>query len=584
MRNKKWIIFGLLFIVFMIALRLYPASTNLPQIYWHDENNYIETALRFGTGNLRPPSLYHGMFFQLILFCEYAAFYAIKKITTAGYGQSDFLSEYIRDPSDFYLIGRATAALFGVGCIILVYLISLKLYNKRVAIISAIFSGFALSPFIESTYTKAEPASSLFLLLAFFAAIPIFNVSYNRGAPSRYYIISGFLVGLAASAKLSAVFGLSFIVLAHLFNYKPAGPCAGVLGFIRHSFDGRMITGAISSLAGFVLGSPYVLVNPSFFFDNVKTMQKATFNPDLSSPWMIYFSEHLRNVTGSRWLGILILISCVFFISRRSKKALMLLAYPVSFYLLYMHYNGYAHYLVPVIPFLLIIAAAFLDVISKNIFFKEKNIIIAISVLILALPCFLDIIRYLALRTKPDTRNIAKAWIEKNIPTTVSILSEGYINAVAIHVPQIKGNINTLKRDMVDVKKHGRGLMVESEIKLAQKDTISPRYDILKKDVLNSDYLRKTTADYVILSSYVDKDAGEREYTREKDFRFKRKALYDELEKDYTLIQKISPYPDLGYAFPVFLVDDFKKMRSIKLFADVPRLQQGPEIKIFRKK
>jgi len=573
----KWR-FIIIILFLSLALRLYGINADLPNTYWHDENNYVETALRFGTGNLKPHTLQHGMLLPLILFAEYGAYYVKEKLTVDGYTPTDFLAEYVANPGPFYLLSRITVMLFGLGSILFVYLIAIKLYNKRVANISSLFFSFSLVPFIQSKWTKASAISVFFLLLALLTLIPIIaNSRREKKSLLGRYVASGFFVGLASAAKLYSVFGFTFILLTHLFA------CRGN----KERFFGRnLILSGTCLLLGFALGNPYAVVNPKFFLIGLTQMHGELFDATVTSPWLLYFKNHLKNVLGSRPLEVLILISCIFFVVKRSKKEMILLAYPVTLFLLYLRYSGLTHYLIPAVPFLVIIAGAFLDtVLKKASYSKAATFAVAVVIFVAVLPCFANILRYDVLISKPDTRTIAREWIEKNIPANSSILSEGYILTMPVQVPQLKSNTETLKRDLAMVReKGGRGALVGTEIEYAEKDKRNKRYDIYKTSIMDSDMLKKSKTDFVILSGYVEIDSGEREYLRGKDFYKERNKLYASLEEKYRLVKVFIPYPELGNNFPVLLTEDFRKLKSINPLRDTSRLLRGPKIKIYRRK
>ena len=578
--KERWFIIAVLF--FSILLRLYKIAGDLPHTYWHDENNYVETALRFGTGNFKPHTLQHGMFLPLILFAEYSAYYLAKKIIRPSYTVLDFLAEYIKDPTNFYLISRITVMLFAIGCIILVYSISLKLYEKRTANLSSLLFSLTFVPFIQSKWTKAAMISVFFLLLAFLTITPLLTSNRKRRAGIGLYMLSGFFVGLATAAKLYSVFGFSFILLAHIYYYHENSPVKRPLYCLASIFDIKLISSGMAFIAGFIIGDPYVLVNPRFFYETVLLMHNEMFDPNVN-PWLLYFKSHLNTVVGNRCLEILIVISVMVFMFRRSKKELVLLAYPVTHYLLFMYYPGFAHYLVPATPFLIIIAAVFLDTVCMRVSYGKVALVIA--TVFISIPCFLNILRYEMLISKPDTRTVAYDWIENNIPEKTSILQEGYIKSAAIQVPQIKGDIRTLIRDLEAVKMDGGGgALIEAEIRCAEKEQSIKRYNIYKTVDLDTALIKRIKPEYVVLSGYVDINSGEREYLRSKDFYTKRKLAYEELEKDYQSVKIFKPYPVIGNYFPLLLADDFKKIASIDLRKDLSILLRGPEIKIYRKK
>jgi len=581
-----WFIIALLLLSF--AIRLYNIDTNLPNTYWHDENNYVETALRFGTGNLRPHTLQHGMLLPMLLFAEYGLRYTINRFTITGYDSADFLIDYIKYPASFYLLGRITSALFGIGCILLTYLISVRFYSsKRVANLSSFLFSISLVPFIQSKWTKASMISVFFLLAAFLIFTPLFTNSHKvKKPPLHYYILSGFFVGLAGAAKLYAVFGLCFIILGHFFSYRQPNGHSKIAGHVRHLFDGKMLICGIFLVLGFALGNPYALINPVFFYTNLSELHRELYLTNVQNPWLLYFTDHLKNAVGSRPFELLILISCAFFLFKRSKKELALLCFPAVLYLACMRGPGFAHYLTPAIPFLSIIVVSFL----YNVFrrgAKFRNIFFTLVIIAIASPSIFNILRFNALISKSDTRTIGKHWIEKNLPENSIMLMEGCISAVPIQVPQLKGNLETLKRDLAFVKAGGgKGNIIEAKIKIYKANIMSGGkvYNLYKTGILDVQTLNKVNPDYVILSGYVDMDVGEREYLRDSGFYEERERLYAELETKYNTIKYLAPYPAMGIYFPLLLVDDFKRLESINLLKDTPKLLQGPEIKIFRKK
>lgn len=580
----RWLIITVLLL--SAGLRFYKIDANLPNTYWHDENNYVETALRFGTGNFRPHTLQHGMLLPIILFGEYGTYYLAKKLTGVIHVPGDFLNEYIRDATNFYLISRITVALFGIACVLLIYLIGLRLYNRRVANLSSLLFSLSLVPLLQARYTKASTLSVFFLLLALLALTPLLRKpSRFKKSTVRHYIIPGLLIGLAAAAKLYAFFGFIFVFLAHLFNLDGNISQCGAVGYLRHSFDRKIILSGIFLIMGFLLGNPYAAVNPRFFFTNISGLHTELYNTGMSNTWLLYFTDHLNNVLGSRPLEILILIACAFFVFRRSKKEIILVAYPLILLLVCMRGPGFAHYLIPAVPFLVIIASAFLDQLFRNVSRRKADIFIAVILFTTLWPPFLSILRFNALISKPDTRTIAKDWIEKNIPEDSLFLMEGCISTVPIQVPQLKGNLAALKRDLAYVAAAGgKGNIIKTEIKCVEKNGKFKRYDLHKTRILDAGAIRKIKPDYVVLSGYVDMNMGEREYLRESGFYEERKKFYAELEKKYRLMKTFTPHPKLGNYFPLLLIDDFKKLRSIDLFKDSPRLLQGAEVKIFCRK
>jgi len=216
---------------------------------------------------------------------------------------------------------------------------------------------------------------------------------------------------------------------------------------------------------------------------------------------------------------------------------------------------------------------------------RPARVLMWAIVLITLAPCFLNILRYGALISKPDTRTLAKEWIEKNVPNNSVILSEGYISTAPTHVPQLKGNLNTLYRDMALVKASGgSGIPIQEEIRLAGMDKTSARYDIYKTKVLSIEDLARGRGDYVVLTGYSDIDLAQREFLREADFFSDRKNFYDTLNKKYRMVKEFIPYPEFGPFFPIFVLGDLARLEAIRPFFGTQPLLQGPVIRIYQKR
>lgn len=584
--KELWPIMAIL--LFSLIARLYRLGANLPNTYWHDENNYVEMAMRFGTGNFQPDSIQHGMLLPIILFIEYSVYFLLQRLIGVLHSPTDFMNEYITNPSNIYFIGRLTVCLFAVAGIYLVYLISLRFFTKRSAILSSFIFSVSLVPFIQSKWTKAATLSAFFLLLALLmVAHLIENFRNSRRSLTIYYMLSGFFVGLAAAAKIYGIFGFSFILVAHIFSYDHRGQGkAGIIDYLLHCFNGNILLSALLLLAGFCLGNPYAAINPYFFYDNMRELNKELSSTAINNPWYIYLTVHLKDAVGSAMLTLLMLVSSIYFVIKRSKKELVLLAYPIVLYLYLAlrDYSVFAHYMIPAVPFLAIVTGSFLDLSITKARSPSLRILIIIIFCIAVIPCVLNIFRYDMLISKPDTRTVAKYWVEYNIPNGSKILSEGCISAIPIQVPQLKSTTKALMRDLDFVRSNGgKGSLLNAEISRSKNDTKNKRYDIYKVKSVDVQDLEKVNADYVVLSGYVGMDTGEREYLISEDAMKRHQAALKFINQNYVLINQVSPYPELGPYFPLLLIDDFKKLESISLVKDQSRLMQGPEIRIYRR-
>lgn len=111
--------------------------------------------------------------------------------------------------------GTFLVTLFGLGSIILVYLIGRMAYNKTTGVLASLL--FALNPWniVISRSFLIDVPCLFFSLLSIFVGL----IALRRGS-LKLFVISGIVFALAFSTKLYAVFALIPIIAA-LFYYRP---------------------------------------------------------------------------------------------------------------------------------------------------------------------------------------------------------------------------------------------------------------------------------------------------------------------------------------------------------------------------
>ena len=182
---------------------------------------------------------------------------------------------------------------------------------------------------------------------------------------------------------------------------------------------------------------------------------------------------------------------------------------------------------------MLIIGAEFLDH-SMGCIFKGRMryaILFLLSIVLMTIPA-MDSLRFIYLLKRPDTRTIAKTWIERNIPEQATILSEGYIYTSPALVPQLKGDLKTLQEDLKLVTSLGEaGFPIKLEIKHANKDEKQKRYRIIKVRTLDLQSIRHCQADYMITNGYFDIPLAEKALFQDENRALKRKKFFLSWEK-----------------------------------------------------
>lgn len=556
-----------------LGMRILPIAADLPSFSSFDELSYIEAALRFGTGTFAPSSFLHGGLYQLVLFVEFAAYFALGRVFGIFSSSTDFYVAYLKDPSHFFLLGRATVVLCGVGVVWLSYAIASTTYQRRVGVLASVFTAFSLLIFQVSFLALADLPAVFLLMLA------VYLVVRSVGEPSerRLYCAAAALVGLATAAKYHVAFGVVTLCVAAVMK------CWDRQDRAREILKLTMV-GAVLVAVGFCVGIPQVVLDPIGFYDDVfHKLSGHYLGVDSGRSAVGLLFTQLRDGLGIP-LEVTLVLGFGFALYKRSKWDLLMLSFPVSFYLLFMHSVGFAYHLLPAVPFLLILASRVLDALVERILGRESlGVSLCLALLVVA-PTFLDSIRLVQVMRSPSTKAAAKTWIEKRLPAGTRLMAEGYVFTAPAFSPPLLENPVTLKRDIADAVEN-RGTGRTASLRLANYDRLyngARAYDILKVTSLRVDTIAAAAPRYLVMTSNRDAPVGTDGLLGSADYVAKREALKQRIQREYTILATIAPTTAFTNFFPHFMDEDYRLLRSWSLFSrDGSR---GPIITIWEKR
>lgn len=428
--KKYWPIF--LVTALAAFLRFWGSGWGLPFQYQTEEYRVIKYALRMGGGDLNPhifeyPSLY--LYFMLFL---YGVYYAFGRIFGIFASVADFAIAYVSDPTAFHLIGRWSEALFGVGCVLVTYQIARKLRDEKTGLIAAF--GLAILPgAVYTAHATKGDMASIFLGLVFWN----FCLNILRSDEPKNYYFAGITYGLMISTKYYPAFLGIVLPMAHLFGPNPKNA--------KHLIGSLLVIPVF-----FILGTPYSVLSPEFIsefksavlsFGSGKADYWETQKADAvfdrfgrvtvnflrmfdwpTASWIGNFGLGLVNVLG---LGVML---------RKSWKPGLMMLVPFALYwcVVGLFKNPAAGYLQPIFP-LFIICGAF----GVSVFLEEmvktlrtpgealKKVALSAVLAFFTLSILL-LFRWSALMsysyTLPDSRTVAKEWIDANLPADSKVL------------------------------------------------------------------------------------------------------------------------------------------------------------------
>jgi 4-amino-4-deoxy-L-arabinose transferase-like glycosyltransferase len=413
-----------------LTLRIYGIWFGLPYALHDDEPNEILRALQLGSGSFNYDRVGKGGYFYLLFF-EYGILFIILKVSGIVQSATDFAEYYISDPTVFYLIGRSTTAIIGSINVYLVYRIGTLSYSASIGLVAALLLAVNLLHAQLSHYVTVDVP-----MVCLATASLLYSIRMLRSQSARNYYLAALFAALATTTKMPAILLVIPLTIAHFFHEhnRPSG--------VRGYFLNRRLWGAATIfLSVYVALTPGIIVNfakeSSFvlgllgFGGDVESLQvDVTDAPALASKsnlFKYYALELLKSMTLP--VFILSLFGITWSIWKRRSVDIVLLSFATSVYLIASVSSStdlvYARYILPIIPVVSILTARFLSESTVIIFSRSTSQVVALVACVIALIPAVHIVQADIHMLKPDTRIVAKDWIDENIPSGSRIFIEG---------------------------------------------------------------------------------------------------------------------------------------------------------------
>jgi len=479
------------------------------------------------------------------------------------------LVEYILRPEQFFLIARMLIVFLGSASLVFVYMAAVKLFNKTIAVMAAVFTGFCFSLMQMSSLIKEDNLAFLALSVAFyFIAL---NFTSKRSGSVLFYILAGLFVGLSAAAKYTFALGFVFVAAGVFMNTKDTSK-----DFVYKA----LFLSFAAMISGFALGNPFIFSGWHDFLSGTSALKSYYYHPytlsDNLSRILFFYKANL----GSLFFYILP-ISVIFIFIKERKKAFLLYIYPACLLFLFAACSIESYYILPTVPFF----AIGLSCAVYNFwgFIKNKNIfktVIFISVFLIICTPLADAAKFKKIISAKDTRYMSGDWICSNVKSGSTIVAEGAVRGILIFTPMLIPDINALTREKEEIiASGGSARLLDMNIKLFSGSKSVKSFDIYKCKTINQSLIDQARPEYIILSGAFDDN--QRGWISSNNI-IAREEAKELISKKYVLIKKFEALPKLSYLFPMISIQDFNKIQKIKL-KDTGKIVSGYDIFIYRK-
>ena len=495
-----------LWAVFLVALglRVWGIDFGLPYDFTPDEIHEILRALKLGAGEFNTESFTKGGLY-LLLFVEYGALFAVWWLSGKVDGATDFAIAYLRDPTAFYLLGRLTVALMGAATCLVIFEIGRRVHGWRVGLIAAVIGATTYYHALWSHYINVD----IGMTLAVWCSLLAFIV-YERQRRLRWLVASGALAGVAIAFKLPGAIVLAPLLLAAATLPRPR---------IAAKEAGAALLAMAATALVLSPGLVHVVDALPYFFSGLLeagggevALEEAPGLQQAIDDITVYRVGSYFNIlvrTPYLLLSLAALLGAVFAVVRKDRWSLLWFALSAVFLTVMYAADrpGNERYLLPIIPALWLLAANGVVHLTG----QRSKVAMAAVALIIAAPLY-ALVHANYMFTRPDTRVMAKQWLEVHVPSHARILMDG-MRYRFIQSPPLTPDETATRRRVAQARVEGEDLsrgVSSRQLELyarAMKGMTGPQYDIHSTvwglAVESLSYYPQACFDYVVTSSTV---------------------------------------------------------------------------------
>jgi 4-amino-4-deoxy-L-arabinose transferase-like glycosyltransferase len=416
----------LLVVVIIIGglLRVWGIGYDLPFIYHPDEPVYIELSQRiFKTGDLNPHFFNYPSLFFYINALAYVPYYLVGYLLGQFASPTNILSPtvlamgVVKSPMPTtVLLGRLVTVAFGVASIILMYLAGQSLYGRAVGLLSAAMLAVSPTNVWHNHWVTPDTFVTFFALTTFVASVLIL-----RDGKIGHYALGGICVGLTASSKYNGALVILMVIIAHFLGY-------GKSGWKSHKL---YLTFFLSILA-FFMTTPFALLDLSAFVSDLRfeAQHYATGHAGMEGATLRWYLSYIWKTTGVA--SLFVVLEIVIGGIQDSRKTLLLAIFPIFYFVFINRFVvRNARTLMPLTPFLFMLSISFLMRLIRwlsecsHAIRWQPFLRVGLTALVLAFPAF-NTTQIIHSLSQIKSREVARIWIEENLPLGTKIGLESY--------------------------------------------------------------------------------------------------------------------------------------------------------------
>ncbi|HMF61818.1 MAG TPA: oligosaccharide flippase family protein, partial [Vicinamibacterales bacterium] len=384
-------------------LRLIGLQYGLPDVYNPDEVAIMARALAFAKGSLNPHNFLYPTLYFYVLFAWVGIYLAFVYITGRVGSIAELQRLYFTDPTGIYTAGRMLGAVSGVATVLLVHRLAASLLNRRAGLAAALFMAAAPLAVRDSHYVKHDVFATMLIVAAYAAIVRVWPAPREGGPRRRDLLVASAACGAAFSTHYYCIFLALPLTWSIIQAWHPEG--------WRRVMRELCIAGGCTA-AVFVAFSPFIAVEPWTAWRDIVANRAIVVDRAVEggafAPAMRYLDILWHDSMGLP----VVLLGCagaIWMLITAPSRAVLLLAFPVPFFVFISNTVPASRYLNPVLPFVAIFAAWTLTSIAAQ--WRLKAWMFWVVVAACAAPAAIASLRGDLFFRQADTRTIARDYI-----------------------------------------------------------------------------------------------------------------------------------------------------------------------------
>jgi hypothetical protein len=395
-----------------LGLRLWGIKQGLPYSYNVDEaTHFVPRAIAFFSHDYNPQYFLNPPAYS----------YLLHLVFELWFGSGDAVSRaYTVNPTEVFVIARVVAAMLGTISVWLTYLAGERLFGRAVALLGASIFGVAFLPIFYSHLALNDVPTLAPVALSLYGAAGVLRRGWRRD-----YVICGVAIGLAAATKYTG--GVTVVCLLAAASCDGAGGAALVA--LR-----RTALALLAALAAFVLANPFSVLDFSAFQAGISTQASLAGGAEpvkLGTTAASGSAYYLWTFTwGLGWAPSLAAVggAILLLVRRRITTALVLLPAPIAF-IIFMgdQQRFFGRWLMPIFPIVALLAAyGTAELVRWLVRTRGVPAVAAwtVAAVVMLGQGLAAVIHNDAVLGRPDTRNLARHWMEAHVPAGAKVVIE----------------------------------------------------------------------------------------------------------------------------------------------------------------